>query len=111
MRNRLEVESAELAAAFRSADRDEQERVAAQMVERALAAQEPLLEFPADRAMQDALVDELDTSADEADFRRARAAAAARFLRQAAYEDALYEALHARPSTRDAVREARDQLG
>jgi hypothetical protein len=81
------------------------------MVERALAAQEPPLEVPADRAAQDALLAERDTSEDEADFGRARAVAAVAFLGQARYEDGVYEALHARARTSDAVQEALDHLG
>ena len=111
MRDRLEVESVELAAAFRSVNAQTQKRVATQMVERALAAQEPPLEVPGDPAARDALLAELDTSEDEANFRRARAVAAVTFLGQDAYEDALYEALHARANTSDAAPETLDHLG
>jgi hypothetical protein len=106
MRNRLEVESEGLAAVFRAAGPDTQQRVAAQMVARALGAQQPPLELPDDPAAQQAVAAQLDSSDDEADFRRARAAAAAVWLREAAYEDALYEALHARADMSAAVHEA-----
>ena len=56
--------------------------------------------------MRAALAAELDASENEADFGRARAAAAAAFLAEGACEDALYQALHARADTTDAVREA-----
>src|SRR4051794_1025847 len=61
---------------------------AAALVERALRAQEPPLQLPPDAAAQEALVAELDASGDEADFRRARAAASRHFLHESSYEDA-----------------------
>jgi hypothetical protein len=105
------VESADLAKRFRAVGVADRQRVAEQMVKRALAAQKPPLEAPADEAGLRVLAAELDASEVEADFRRARAAAAAQFLLRAAYEDALYEALHARRSIDEAVREALDALG
>jgi hypothetical protein len=54
--------------------------------------------------------DELDASEDEADFRRARATSAALFLRAGAYDDALYEAPHARRDIPEAVSEAVAEL-
>jgi hypothetical protein len=104
------VESADLAERFRAVGAAERQRVAEQMVNRALAAQEPPLAAPADEARLRLLAAKLDASEVEGDFRRARAAAAAQFLCRAAYEDALYEALHARRSLDEAVREALDAL-
>ena len=106
MTQRLEVENAELAAAFRGAASHVRRRLALRMVERALGAQEPPLEVPDDLPGREALAARLDSSDDEADFRRARAAAAAVFLRRGAYEDAFYEALHARADPPAAVQEA-----
>ena len=106
MRDRLAVESEELAAAFRAAALARQERVALKMVESALAAQLPRIELPSDVASQQALLARLDASQDESDFRRARAVAAAALLRQGAYEDALYEAVHASPDQGGAVERA-----
>jgi hypothetical protein len=110
MRDRLEVQDADLASAFHAASADAQQRLAVEMVERALAAQNPPLEFPAHREAQQELFMTLDTSDDDVDFRKARAVAAACFLRDGAYEDALYEALHAHPDVLDAVRAARRRL-
>ena len=104
------MESADLAKRFRAADAADRQRVADQMVARALAAQDPPLEVPADEASLRTLAAELDSSDVDVDFRRARAAAAVQFLRRAAYEDALYEALHARRGIEEAVREALDAL-
>jgi hypothetical protein len=106
MRDRLEVQSEELATAFRAANPDTQRRVAGQMMERGLAAQHPPLEGPEDPSRWQAVAAELDASENEEDFRRARAAAAAAFLAEGAYEDALYEALHACADPTEAVREA-----
>jgi hypothetical protein len=97
VRHRLEVENAELAESFRVLDEAAQERFAREMVQRAVAQQDPPLTLPADAACLDDLVQELDASDDERAFRRARAASAEQFLRRGAYADALYEALHARP--------------
>jgi hypothetical protein len=108
--DRLEVESLELAGAFRAADARRQERVTKQMVERALLVQEPPLVLAGDRAVLDGLLAELDASGDEADFRRARAVAATVFLREAAHEDALYEALHAHRDIAGAVQVALSAL-
>jgi hypothetical protein len=110
MRDRLEVENAELARSFRAAEVSEQARVADQMVQRAVAAQDPPLELPADAAQLHALVAELDASEDMSDFPRARAASAAEYLRGAAYEDALYEALHAHHDISNAVADALNLL-
>lgn len=104
------MESIDLATRFRAADAADQRRVTEQMVERALTAQDPPLEVPPDEAALRVLVAKLDASEVEADFRRARAGAAVQFLRRAAYEDALYEALHARRDTAEAVGEALDAL-
>ena len=110
MRGRLEVEDAELARSFRAADVRDQEYVAHAMTQRAVAAQDPPLELPADPAQLQAVIAELDASEDESDFRRARAGSAAAHLRGAAYEDALYEALHAHCDIPDAVAEALNLL-
>jgi hypothetical protein len=110
VRSRLEVESIDVAKRFRAADAADQRRVTEQLIERALAAQDPPLDIPPDEAALRALVAELDASDDEADFRRARAGAAVEYLRRAAYEDALYEALHARHGIAEAVSEALDAL-
>jgi hypothetical protein len=110
MRTRLEVESIDLATRFRAADVAGQRRVTEQMVERALAEQDPPLDIPGDEAALRAFITELDASDVEADFRRARAGAAVEFLRQAAYEDALYEALHSRRGVAEAVHEALQAL-
>jgi hypothetical protein len=80
------------------------------MVQQAIAEQDPPLELSADSPALDALAEELDASVDERAFRRARAASAEQFLRRGAYEDALYEALHARRLIAEAVQEARDAL-
>jgi hypothetical protein len=111
VRDRLELESEELAASFRAVSNDDQKRVAGQMVQRALAELDPPLELPPDDGSLDVLVEGFDTSEDEHDFRRARAAMAARFLRRGAYEDSLYEALHARYSIPHAIGEALEALG
>jgi hypothetical protein len=76
------------------------------MVESALAEQDPPLSPPSDLAGQRELAAHLDGSDNEVDFRRARAAAAVVFFSEAAYEDALYEALHARADIAHAVQEA-----
>ena len=110
MPTRLEVQDAELARSFRAADVREQEHVADKMTQRAVAAQDRPLELPADAAQLQAVVAELDASEDESDFRRARAASAAAYLRDAAYEDALYEALHAHRDISDAVADALNLL-
>jgi hypothetical protein len=104
------VESAELAESFRALDGEAQERLACEMVQRAAAEQDPPLELPSDSAALDALVEELDACEDERAFRRARAASAEQFLRRGAYEDALYEALHARRLIPEAVQEVREAL-
>jgi hypothetical protein len=108
--DRLEVESAELAGRFRALDGAAQQRFASEMVNEAVAEQDPPLELPPDSAALDALIEELDASEDNRDFRRARAASAEQFLRRGAYVDALYEALHARRLISKAVQEARDTL-
>jgi hypothetical protein len=106
----LVVQSSELAASFEAARDELQERVARRMVERALGELDPPLDPPRDDGGLDALVDELDTSEDKRDFRRARAGMAEQFLRRGAFGDALYEALHARESVEAAVAEALDAL-
>ena len=58
MTHGLEVESKELATAFGVASPVTQRQVAAQMVERALAAQQPPLEVPDDPAGLHALADD-----------------------------------------------------
>jgi hypothetical protein len=108
--DRLEVECAELAESFRALDAEAQERLACEMVQRAVAEQDPPLELPFDSAALDTLVEELDASEDERAFRRARAASAEQFLRRDSYEDALYEAVHARRLVPAAVQEAREAL-
>jgi hypothetical protein len=106
VRDRLEVQSAELAEGFRALDRAAQQRLAGLMVGRAVAEQVPPLELPSDSAALDALVEELDVLPGDRAFRRARAASAEQFLRRGAYEDALYEALHARRVLGEAIEEA-----
>ena len=106
MRDRLEVESPELAARFRSLSTVDQARVAERMLAKALDEIAPPLELPVSMTELDEVVRALDASDDEDDFRRARAATAARFLRAEALEDALYEALHARRAVDAAVDEA-----
>lgn len=77
------------------------------MVRRAISGFEPPLVVPSDNAALDALIDALDAVGEESDmFRRARAATATRYLRRRDFEEALYEALHAHPDTRQAVTEA-----
>ena len=110
MPDRLEVEDVPLARCFRAADARKQERVANAMTHRAVAMQDPPLELPADAAQLRAVVADVDASGDDRDFRRARAASAAEHLRLSAYEDALYEALHAHADVRVAVAEALSML-
>ena len=80
------------------------------MAQRALAELDPPLELPRDDGTLDVLVDELDASEDDRSFRRARAVTAARFLRRNAFEDALYESIHARSSVLEAVDDALEAL-
>lgn len=106
MRDRLEVQSPELAARFRSLNEQDQADVAARMLAKALDELVPPLPLPVHEAELDDLVEALDASEDESDFRRARAATAEQAMRARALEDALYEALHARGSVETAVDEA-----
>jgi hypothetical protein len=76
------------------------------MVERALGEQDPPVEVAASLAAQEAVFEQLDACGDDSNFRRARAASAVIFLRRASYEDALYEALHARKDVSVATQEA-----
>ena len=106
MRDRLEVVSPDLAARFRSLSASDQAGVVARMLAKALDEITPPLELPASESELDAVVQALDASEDEDDFRRARAASSAQFMRAEALEDALYEALHARRAVDAAVDEA-----
>jgi hypothetical protein len=81
------------------------------MTRRAILRFAPPLELPDDDAALRALVVALDDEGDQRDmWRRARAATAAQFLREGEFEEALYEALHAHSSTREAIAEALDLL-
>jgi hypothetical protein len=71
---------------------------------------EPPLDLPPDDMKLRVVLDTLDASEDETDFRRAKVASAELYLQAGAYNDALYEALHGRQSVSQAVDEAIDEL-
>jgi hypothetical protein len=126
-RSRLDADDGELAFRFRALDEAGRRRLACTMVRRALA--ELAVPLPPHTAAllgtsgiaTPAHLAELDRRAvrsgtgslSDADFRRARALAAARYAlspQSRAAEEAVHEALHARISFRNALIEFRNQL-
>jgi hypothetical protein len=108
--SRLEIVDADLARAVRAATEESQRRTADSTLRRVCAEFDPPLTIPDGDAL-DALVEELDAMGEERDqWRRARAAMAAQFLRHGEYEESLYEAVHAHPFMPDAIAEARATL-
>jgi hypothetical protein len=126
-RSRLDADDGELAFRFRALDEPGRRRLACAMVRRALA--ELAVAVPPQTAgllgtsgiATPAQLAELDRRAvrsgtgtlSDADFRRARVLAAARYAlspQPRAAEEAVHEALHARVSFKNAITEFRNQL-
>jgi hypothetical protein len=126
-RSRLDADDGELAFRFRALDDAVRRRLACTMVRRALS--ELAIPLPPQTAgllgtsgiATPAQLAELDRRAvssgtgslSDADFRRARAVAAARYAlspQPRAAEEAVHEALHARISFTNAIHELRNQL-
>jgi hypothetical protein len=102
-RHRLETESPELAARFRTLDEARQRAVVEAVLNAGCRILTPPLALPDSSEELDELRRRLDYSETGDDFLRSRAAASALDLARGLMDDALYEALHAHRKPDDGV--------